>query len=242
MLYSASKRFIFSQAQRSASTSTAHFLQPFCCAPGMPISKGAMSEMVSEHGIIGARGPRRKESTFFSHMPAQAIRKAIPDEAWQNSLKIANIRNPYTRVLSVFSRLIRVGSLGGIRDLRRDFNDWFLASQPVEVYRPLFWIDQVMVTDHFIVFEDIAAQISVLCDRLEISHRQDFPHQQKSNDLIEGLSAADVYSDAARARIMERFQWVFDTFGYSTDPRDAQELPSCLSAGRGPALHAATGG
>lgn len=238
MLYSASGRFLFSQAPRSASTSTSRVLQPFCCPAGTQVPQGVMDQMISDEGIIGAQGPSRFSARYYVHMPAEALRQALPDGVWQNAVHIANMRNPYTRILSNFSRLIRTRKIivpTGSGQLEKVFEAWLTSRSPDEGYRAIFWIGSDFVVDEVVAFEALDDQIAGLCDRLGLPRQPCAPVLQKSHDQLAGTSVDRFFPPAVRAIVLKTAGWVFDRFGYSTDPRDAALLPAFADNARYPA-------
>ena len=240
MLYSASKKFLFMANSRCGSTTTSALLGGYCLAPGALI-RNVMHETITEHGIFGARGPMTSDATYFWHMPAERIRANLSEDIWESCLKVANIRNPFTRILSNFSRLVRLGKFGPFADvnqLRAAFETflWELNKEKLkseygsteEESKRITWIGDEFVIDHCVMFEDFKNQIGALADRLDLNCDTTFPHLQKSAEYLMGLPVHEIFSDASRTWVLKHFAWVFDRFGYSENPEECHKLPTIL--------------
>ena len=208
MLYSASKKFLFMANSRCGSTTTSALLGGYCLAPGALI-RNVMHETITEHGIFGARGPMTSDATYFWHMPAERIRANLSEDIWESCLKVANIRNPFTRILSNFSRLVRLGKFGPFADVNQ-----LRAAFETSVWE--------------LNKEKLKNQIGALADRLDLNCDTTFPHLQKSAEYLMGLPVHEIFSDASRTWVLKHFAWVFDRFGYSENPEECHKLPTIL--------------
>ena len=231
MLYSVEKKFIFSQRHRSASTSTGVFLQPYCCPSDTQVGR-ATPEIISDYGIIGQRGDFDANARFYVHMPLAEIRDNLTDEQWAGSIKITNFRNPFAVTLSAFSRRIKHGAIGPFASFdeeRNAFNAQTFRSKQAIGYRAGFFIKDDFVIDEVIYYEDLHAQIAQLCRRLNITCASAFPHHEQSSDARVGRSLPEYYSAEKAAAVVERFDWAFGRFGYSTDPADYLQKPKAVT-------------
>ena len=57
---------------------------------------------MSEAGIVGARGGAYQDREWTPHMGALRIRRKLGREIWRRYAKIAVVRNPYDRMVSMF--------------------------------------------------------------------------------------------------------------------------------------------
>jgi hypothetical protein len=106
MLLSHPKKFIFLKTKKTAGTSTEVLFQRWCVSESIA-EKSAEElhygeEQISEIGIVGARGSKTENYTFYNHMPAVRIIEHIGIDIWNEYFKFVNVRNPYTRAVSQF--------------------------------------------------------------------------------------------------------------------------------------------
>lgn len=106
MLLSHSKKFIYLKTKKTAGTSTEVLFQRWC-VPESIADKTAKElhytdELISEVGIVGARGSALANNTFFNHMPAVRVIEHIGIDTWNEYFKFVNVRNPFTRAVSQF--------------------------------------------------------------------------------------------------------------------------------------------
>ncbi len=231
MLYSVEKKFIFSQRHRSASTSTGVFLQQYCHPPDMQVGR-ATPQIISDFGIVGQRGDFDPNARFYVHMPLSEIRDRLTDEQWSDSIKITNIRNPFAVVLSAFSRGVKHGQFGPFANFdeeRAAFNALTFRSRQSVGHHAGFFIDGEFMIDEVIFFEDLTAQIAQLCQRLGIKDAPVLPHHEQSSEFRVGHSVPDYFSPEKTAAVIERFDWAFERFGYSTDPADYLQKPKAVT-------------
>ncbi len=231
MLFSAKYGFIFSQFPRSASTSTALLLQPFCCPPDSKINRAAR-EAHTDYGIVGQRGDFEKDPGFYVHMPLEEIRARMPEGRWDAATKVSNVRNPFGIYLSRFSRYIRIGELGpfaSLQEEKRAFGEFILESgiieRGVDWLRNLFFIEASFQIDKLIHYEALNDEISGLVKQLGLPPQQTFPHAEGSFTLLHGDDIQDYYTPQLAEHLVSLTEWMFVTFGYSTDPADFRKLP-----------------
>jgi hypothetical protein len=57
---------------------------------------------VTEEGIVGARGGAYQDRDWVAHMGALRVRRKLGLSVWRQYAKIAVVRNPYDRMISMF--------------------------------------------------------------------------------------------------------------------------------------------
>lgn len=107
MLVSHKHCFVFLKTIKTASTSTELYFQPACMpqstdASDANVRHGQKHALVSETGIVGARGPRAATEIFYSHMPPKKIIQELGQATWDDYFRFANVRNPWDKVVSLF--------------------------------------------------------------------------------------------------------------------------------------------
>lgn len=95
-------RFIFLRTHKTASTSVEAALEPLCLPPGAEVGQHHRDMETSEAGIVGARGGAYRHREWTAHMGALRVRRKLGRQVWRSYAKIAVVRNPYDRMVSMF--------------------------------------------------------------------------------------------------------------------------------------------
>lgn len=122
-------RFIFLKTHKTASTSVEVALEPLCAPEGTATGRESRAALVSEAGVIGARGRIAEGEVWRNHMSARSVKRLVGPRIWRDYAKISIVRNPYDRFVSMFhSRLAadRRAALAGapFDDVAAAFRDW----------------------------------------------------------------------------------------------------------------------
>lgn len=218
VLVSHRKRFIFAKTVKTAGTSIEGLLGRYCVPEGTYVEDDACPETVTPDGIIGARDHHAANATrWVNHMPAAAIADAVGPEVWQSYLKITSVRNPYTKILSLFFfNTRRQGT-----DLRAEpletqvqgFRDT-VRRVGVPVDRDKYVIGDRVCVDRFLRFETLEADLRALCREIAVPFDPGSLPQYKRSDTS-GRLPVEAFYDRETAGIIERaYSFEFDRFGY----------------------------
>jgi hypothetical protein len=217
-------RFVFIKTHKTASTTVDMFLEPFC-APAGHVPERYCDALETEHGIIGARGPKLDGQFWRAHMGAPKIRTGLADGQFDAYTKLTTIRNPFTRAVSKFLFRRRYQNLPPLTDLseiRRAFCAFLMGDN----YRSDYF--KVHVKHRYIVdialrFEHLKTDVMAACARLGLDPAQSqLGHENDNRAASTARPTADYYADPATiARVHEIDAWMFDHHGYADRPMEA---------------------
>lgn len=242
MLVSHLRKFIFLKTVKTASTSVEIYLQPYCTigsSDNADAIRQPTPELVSEAGIVGARGSYRG-ARFNGHEAAAVIREAMGDEIWRTYLKVTCIRNPFDRVVSAFWFFVRPDADAGLEAVRTAFRDYvrggvrdklnaftdpapemqtYLAGGPPED-RNIFTLDGVPCCDVYIRYESLQTDLQLLCERLGLAFQPQRLGRYKSEHRSRSWALSEYYDDETIACVRSMYAPEFGWFGYDDRPVD----------------------
>ena len=99
MLVSHRERFIYLKTFKTAGTSIEMALEHLC-RPEHGLAPGTYYN--GPDGIVAERGGRSAASAIRAHAEAAAVRHLVGRPTWDSYLKIAAVRNPYDKAVSMF--------------------------------------------------------------------------------------------------------------------------------------------
>lgn len=175
VLISFEHEFIYVKTSRTAGTSTEVALQPVALGHINCLSVGGLDEVLhgteeirNDRGIVGYRGNRRPETcVFHSHMCPSDIVRVIGLTTWTTFTKVANIRNPWSRMVSLFHFRARRARLYEIDDPRTiSFEEFVQSSHRTKV--DLEITSGNYGVDRFLRFEFLKSDLGELCSELRI--------------------------------------------------------------------------
>jgi hypothetical protein len=222
VLVSHKHQFIATKTAKSASTAVEFFFSEFCRpSEGMPFKRPGKS-LISENGIIGSRNflPNQRP-TFWHHMPAADLRKALPEDVWNNYLKFCVIRNPFEKVISAFYFFYANKDGATLNEFdpksQQDlFCDWLFSKNPkLGIDRMQYTIDGEICMDIFLRQENLAADITALCGRIGLPCDLNKLSRPKSGNRPKQATCSLLYNDAAREFVEKKFEFELKTFGYT---------------------------
>lgn len=223
VLVSHSAEFVYMKTHKTGGTSVEMYFERFCVPPDRFAGTEAVSETVTDAGIVGSRrSGKRPGDTWRNHMPASAVRALVGAETWARYLKFASVRNPYATVLSSFfwknnrrypdddrafertrrrfARFVSGGWLGG----PRWENDLAIVA-----------IDGVPQMDMLVRLEQMATDVEAVCYRVGVPWNPDWlPHTKKTGGSPRTYPLQDFYTAETAAIVRREFDWVFSRFDY----------------------------
>jgi hypothetical protein len=186
MLLSHPKKFIFLKTKKTAGTSTEVLFQRWC-VPESISDKSAEElhygdEQISDVGIVGARGSKTENYTFYNHMPAVRIIEHVGIDIWNEYFKFVNVRNPFSRAVSQFFwRRPWVGDRASVLELKRGAKiteeipelpqlQTYFTQMLKETKRPA--VEKFLLTGHpldfYIRYENLEADIEAVIRKLDL--------------------------------------------------------------------------
>jgi len=233
MLYSSAHKFIYSQLPRSGSTSTAISLRRYCGPPRWVQDTPSCPEVVSEQGVIGQirrRGPAFVRSRFFVHMPLAEIKQEIGPAIWDSCEILSNIRNPFSRVVSLYNVRIKQGHSpqpADVDDARAELEQSLEIEAFAAHTHMMMHIDGTFAIDTTFPNETLDEALDTWAHAKGLrDFPQDRPRRQVSTNNVAGRPAEDLLTETVRSQILEHFGWFFDLFGYSRNVSDAHLPPA----------------
>lgn len=219
------KRFVFLKTRKTAGTSFEMMLEPWCAPPGHVVTEAA-PELVTRYGIVGARLNRRKETPYWrNHIGAKKVAEHLGDAFWTDYLRLTSVRNPFSRSISqfywqrVWQNLAVPQTFEETREQFRAyiFSNMFTSDSHVAHVGDRFCIDDAFRLEHLDEdFRRIGGKLGIKL------RREDMPRTKDNSSTKPDLPFIDLFEPDVVAEICIKQRWVFEHFGYSTDPRDAK--------------------
>lgn len=228
VLVSHDHKFIFIKTKKTAGTSFEMMLEPYCAPPGHVVEHSAQ-ELVTDHGIVGARNIGRMKSGekpfWNSHLHAKAIKRNLGGPKWRRYLKLTAVRNPFSRAISQFYWQRFVAKDPASQDLdenRAAFRDWVFSDDFTNDYRTVHVNDTFAIDDAFRL-EHMDEDIPRIGARLGVGlTRADLPHVKDNASFKPDIDLHALFTPEVTEEVVRRMAWVFDNYGYSTDPMEAR--------------------
>ncbi len=212
MLISHRKHFIFTKTAKTAGTSVESFFEEFCMPEGAWTESHQREEHVSEAGIVGYRGPQSQGKEWFNHMPARTIRSSLGDEAWTSYFKFTTVRNPFTKLVSVYLNVVRPVTGEAVPAID-GFRRW-VAGGNILIDRDKYFMDGSLCVDYFIRFEALEDGIREVCRRLNIIKEVDSLPRFKQRKNRDSINTGDFYDTNTRRKVEQIYAWEVENLGY----------------------------
>ncbi len=220
LLVSHTKKFIYLKTVKTGGTSTEVLFQPFCMPTPISVEdipEWLDQEIISVHGIVGARGARAHlENTYFNHMSGAALREKVDSNVWSDYFKFANIRNPWAKTLSHFfyagisSTIDR--KTADVATIRHHFSEYALGYQTPAVEE--FFKSQVDSLDFYIRYENLAADIERAQELLGVESQINLPKFKTGFRPMKFDSYAELFTPAARDHVGDIYGDWISQFNY----------------------------
>lgn len=227
MLLSNSANFIYIKTNKTASTSVEMALQPFCQIDPLVRVEEKTHTVVSETGIIGQRlipnaQAKDLDLMWYNHMSAAEIKDKVGADIWENCHKIHAVRNPFDKVLSSFfwKSSLRGLTYDTLAEAIAMFESYVLEWAWNTDYGILHIDDQYAGTKQ-VRYEKLSEDLQKIATDLDLDARfLNLPHTKQTAKLRMGHDLHSFYTQPSIDCVLERCDWIFDYFGYSTDISD----------------------
>ncbi|CAA2139472.1 sulfotransferase family 2 domain-containing protein [Hyphomicrobium sp. ghe19] len=233
MIVSHARRFIFVKTSKTAGTSVEISLSELCgpddiIAPAreskdpkypsyrarnlvIPLHRAAYVSLPIPPLTPVAKHFRFRK-TFYEHMPAVRVRRALPKSVWDNYFKFTIVRNPYDRALSqYFWNNRKTGT-----HTKETINEYILEKSSPSVLTNWFMYASrgKVLVDHFIRYEELESGFQTILSRLGIDEPLALPNA-KGGVRPNEIHYREVISPAARQHIERNARAELDLFDYA---------------------------
>ena len=224
LIISHTHKYIFLKSLKTAGTSVEAALSKHCGADDMvtPLedywfNRDERGEWV--HSAMNSEG-------FFQHDSASEIKRKVGPAIWNSYFKFTIARNPWDRVVSLFSWEARnKPELRPVRKLHHKLGIPFDEfAETARLFRSfvagdwstndhIYLVDDRLCADYVIRYESLADGLAEVCRRVGIPGIE-LP-RLKSGLREKGRSYVDYYHDESRAIVAERHARDIALFGYA---------------------------
>jgi hypothetical protein len=223
MIISHSRKFVFIKSRKTAGTSLEAALSNQCGGDDVVTPLGDFDFNRDETGQWVHRA--MNHGGYQQHDPAIAIRDRLGEPRWSDYFKFSIARNPWDRVVSLFTWRTRNGpatrpgaaAAGGapgqgedLGEIRRRFAEYVRGDW--ETNDAFYVIDGRLCVDFVIRYEQLATDVLEICRRIGIAPIE-LP-RLKTGFRPGKYRYADYYDDATRAIVAERHANDIRFFGY----------------------------
>jgi hypothetical protein len=204
MIISHKYKFIFIKLRKTAGTSMEIALSGICGQDDIitPISNND-EEVKLNLGYPGAQNfevPKKiykpedwlklifngKHLLFYNHMPANEIRRLIPENIWKNYYKFCFERNPWDKTISHYYHRRRAGNYKSILDyLKNDTGD---AIQGYDMYTD----NSEVLVDKIYRYEELDSGLQAISKIIGLDEHLQMPEYRAKSQFREGT---DNYQD-----------------------------------------------
>lgn len=217
MLVSHRHKFIYLKTTNTGGTSVEMALQNLASPSNIEVKERLVEPIVSNDGIIGARGAGANTKDWFNHMPASAVREKISDEIWTEYFKFCVLRNPWEKTFSWFKLSQKPSKSLSIDQLKSEFRSRLLETRKIMRDFHIYSIKGIPVMDGYIRHSRLADDLSAVCDRLQVAI-DDIPLLKKSEPLkIQDYH--EFYDEETRAHVADIYAPEIELFGWTFEDR-----------------------
>ncbi|MCW8970056.1 MAG: GSCFA domain-containing protein [Rhodospirillales bacterium] len=237
------KKYIYLKPFKTAGTTVEIFFEPDCLPPELREVAMTRDETISEYGIVGYRGPRPNPlRRIWEHVTARQLRNYIGGDVWDDYFKFCTIRNPYDKIVSYFWDITPPDQRAAFselafEDLRKAFNVWLKAENPILYDGDRYRVDGNLCVDYFIRYESLIDGIKEVCDKVGTTFDIANLGHYKSAERGKKAHYSEYYDEESRALVEEAYAWEFEHFDYGFEESGSGELKALvIEQGRGSAM------
>jgi hypothetical protein len=221
VLVSHTHQLIFLKTRKTAGTSVEMLLEAATgLGPNPPVESRASA--VNDKGAVGFRMLPIERMTdqdrlWGPHTPARKLRRILGQDIWDRYLKVACVRNPFDRMISLF-HWSQTYKPAAERDESHDGFAAFMRGNWQDDSKVVM-IGDTFVPDILLHYETLKDDLNALAHRTGLDFDPDtLPHTKALAHKRLG-SLAEYFTDELVDIVRTRLNWMFRFGGY------AQELP-----------------
>jgi hypothetical protein len=169
-------------------------------------------------------GYDKEERIYLQHANAKTTQRLVGEKVFQDYFKFTVVRNPYTRMLSVYHYLIdqhskQFGSFEGYIHALPKLLSQPLAGSHHSPQTDYTHIDGNFVCDHVCRFEELPFSFNPVVIELNLNKGLSRENNQSSKKW-KMRSVASYYSPSMRQIMQDLYEGDFISFRYSENPQD----------------------
>lgn len=214
--------FVFLKTWKTAGTTIEQLLGPCCVPEGVGAPEQPRRPLVTDAGVIGARGDGVEAEAWTAHMPAHRVRDMLGRACWNRYLKITAVRNPYDKVVSGFHHdlaRIQARKTNPTRltadEMVKVFQVWLRQAGSLRPDETVWALDGHPGCDVAIRYERLHADLGALFARLGLPLPAADRLPREKSGYRTGMHPWPHYYDRETAAIVERaYTATFQVFGY----------------------------
>lgn len=239
MLVSHKHNFIYTKTVKTAGSTVEAYFEKYCREDNKKVLT-LNDQQVSETGIVGFKGRRKRRNIqWYHHMPAEKIKKQLGNNVWDSYFKFTVVRNPFDQLVSYY--FFRRNSLLGSttpqqlkvffwelkhigktkrKKLIEGFRSWVKHYKNRKIIddAPKYVINDEVVMDYFIRYENLQSGINEVCNKLKLNYRPDLIGNQKSGIRDNSIDLHEFYDQSTIDWVKSLYTFELSYFGYS-DPK-----------------------
>jgi len=201
-------KFILILVPKTASTSLQVALGSLCGDDDVITSDGAK---------ILAQGKKygftpRNYLQFRKHDSARIIKNRVPEEVWNNYFKFAFERNPYDKMVSKYSMLLKSGDYQG--DFKQFCIDCVKGTQSFPIGYKMYTIKDKIAVDYIGKYESLKKDFKFICKKLGIPFEGDLP-KLRADKREDKKHFSKYYDSETKEIVKNHYQKEIEMFGYS---------------------------
>jgi hypothetical protein len=207
-------RFIFIKTHKVAGTSIEFALTRFAGEDGIVTQFSVrIDERERERSGFGvARNYKTGAGEYRAHIPAEEVRNLLGHETFARYFKFSVERNPYDKVVSLYTWLNRDPK----RPLGRSFDDFIAEGKAQQVADfDRYCIDGKPAMDAMVIYHDLQAGLDGIAERLGLPGRIDLTDIKRKSGYRTSQDYRIYYSAASRAAVERGFAREIAEFGFT---------------------------
>lgn len=218
MLVSHLKKFIFIKSVKTASTSVEVYFERYCVADQNWVPQHHRDQSVSAAGIVGHRGPiKRERAEFYNHMPAVELQAKLSPTIWQNYFKFTIVRNPFDKIISAFYHFEKSRHpekyMGQTESDVTLFRRWVKSGVKV-LDKHIYLVDNAESLDFYIRYENLLDGIQQVCESINVPFQPEHLPKFKNQFRDRSFAIADFYDQQTHDIIAKNYEFEIEMFSY----------------------------
>jgi hypothetical protein len=212
MLISYSHRFLFIHIDKAAGTSIQRALQSYAIQK----TDNLLRRRLAWLGPVTQLGGLYRTVEFREHVQARAVQRCLPPAIYAGMFKFAFVRNPWDRLVSRYSYLLRTTEHPRHKLVKAmksfdEYLDWEIRRG--KMFQQTFVTDTAgrLIVDYVGYFERIHEDFTEVCQRIGVQAELPMANISTHRDY------RDYYTPATRDLVARAFAGDIEMFGYDFD-------------------------